>query len=131
MRAPGGHRSSRALALSAETFRQFAVGPPIPGFDLDQFERHSTRVAHVARAICEDRRGADAAFAAGLLHDVGLLVMACQDRDELGETIAAARTELRPLVEVERERYQVTHAEVGERLPRWRELAEGHLQGSR
>jgi putative nucleotidyltransferase with HDIG domain len=111
-----GLEALRALALSAETFRKFAVDPPIPGFDLDLFERHSTRVAHLARAICGQPSERDEAFAAGLLHDVGLLVFASQERDELAETIAAARLEGRPQHEVERERHGVTHADVGAHL---------------
>jgi HD-like signal output (HDOD) protein len=111
-----GLEALRALALSAETFRQFAVTPPIRGFDLDEFERRSTRVAQVARHICSDTGERDEAFAAGLLHDVGLLVIASQEPDELGSTIAAAHQEARSIHEVERERHGVTHAEVGAHL---------------
>jgi putative nucleotidyltransferase with HDIG domain len=111
-----GLEALRALALSAEIFRAFAVDPPIPGFDLEVLQRHSTRVAQLARAICEQPSERDEAFAAGLLHDVGLLVFASQERDELAATFAAARLEHRPRYEVERERHGVTHADVGAHL---------------
>ena len=106
----------RALALSAGTFRAFTVSPPILGFDLDGLQRHCARVASLARGICQRPAEADETFAAGLLHEAGLLVMACQDRDELAAALAAARAERRPLVELERERNGVTHAEVGAHL---------------
>jgi HD-like signal output (HDOD) protein len=111
-----GLEALRALALSAETFRQFPVSAPIPGFDLEEFERHSTRVAQLARQLCEHKAAGDESFAAGLLHDVGLLVIAAQDRDELEQAIAASLNEGRPLHEVERDRHGVTHAEVGAHL---------------
>jgi putative nucleotidyltransferase with HDIG domain len=128
VRAAGDHRARRAeppdrrrvglraLALSAETFREFPVDPPIQGFDLEEFEGHSARVANLARAICVQTAQRDEAFAAGLFHDVGLLVIASQERDELAATIAAARLERRPVHEIERERHGVTHADVGAHL---------------
>ena len=111
-----GLEALRALALGAETFRQFSASPPIAGFDLEELERHCARVARLAREICERPAAGDEAFAAGLLHDVGLLVMASQDRDELAQTIAAAHDEGRPVQEIERERLGVTHSEVGAHL---------------
>jgi putative nucleotidyltransferase with HDIG domain len=111
-----GLEALRALALSAETFRKFPVNPTIPGFDLDEFERHSSRVAQLARHMCADTGERDEAFAAGLLHDVGLLVIASQERDELASAIATAREEGRSIHEVEHDRHGVTHAEVGAHL---------------
>jgi len=111
-----GLEALRALALGAETFRQLIVSPPIAGFDLEELERHSVRVARLAREICERPADADEAFAAGLLHDVGLLVMASQDRDTLEQTLAAACKERRPVQEIEREQLGVTHSEVGAHL---------------
>ncbi len=111
-----GLEALRALALSAETFRQFRVDPPIPGFSIDALELHSCRVARLANLISQDTCGSDEAFAAGLLHDVGLLVMAAEQRDALAETIAISQREGRPAHEIERERHGVTHAEVGAHL---------------
>jgi putative nucleotidyltransferase with HDIG domain len=111
-----GLETIRALALSAETFREFAVTAPIPGFNLDGLELHCARVAALARAISERPGDADEAFAAGLLHDVGLLVMACREPEELGEMISISRLQARPLYDVEFERHGVTHAEVGAHL---------------
>ncbi len=111
-----GLEALRALALSAEAFHRFPVHPPVPGFDIDQLQRHCSRVARLAHAICGETWDGEEAFAAGLLHDVGLLVLATEDRDELVDVLAAARTECRPLHVVERERFGVTHAEVGAHL---------------
>ena len=86
----------RALALSAAVFQEFRVDPPIPRFDLEALQLHCSRVAHLARAIAAEREQPMDVFAAGLLHDVGLLVLATEDRDALTEILAAAEAEQRP-----------------------------------
>lgn len=111
-----GLEALRALALSAEAFHRFPVNPPIPGFDLDELQRHCSRIARLAHTICGETWDGEEAFAAGLLHDVGLLVLATEDRGELIDILRTARIEQRPLHEVERGRFGVTHAEVGAHL---------------
>lgn len=106
----------RALVLHAEAFDHLRVDPPIPGFDLEELQRHCTRVGRVARALVGGtHRGGDA-FAAGLLHDLGLLILAAQDREQLAAVLALAREQSRPVSEVERERHSVTHGEIGAHL---------------
>jgi putative nucleotidyltransferase with HDIG domain len=106
----------RALALHAAAFQEFKIDPPIPGFDLDELHRHCTRVARLAAALAAETGAGKEAFTAGLLHDVGLLVMASQDRHALASTLAVAVEQRRSLPEVEYEQYGVTHAEVGAHL---------------
>jgi HD-like signal output (HDOD) protein len=106
----------RALALHAAAFQEFQVDPPIPGFDLDELHRHCTSVARLAAALAAETGAGTQAFTAGLLHDVGLLVMASQDHHALASTLAIAREQRRPIHEVEHAQYGVTHAEVGAHL---------------
>jgi putative nucleotidyltransferase with HDIG domain len=103
----------RALALSAAVFEAFKVDPPIPGFDLEGLQLHCTRVARLAHAIAAEQGITHDVFAAGLLHDVGLLVLAAEDRDALGVILERATREGRPLYEVERELHLCSHAEIG------------------
>jgi putative nucleotidyltransferase with HDIG domain len=110
-----GMESLRALVLQAEAFQDLHVDLSIPGFEVEALQQHCTRVARLAAALAQS--GArDEAFAAGLLHDVGLLVLASQSPDELTEMIAAAREQHRHISQIERERYGVTHAEIGAHL---------------
>lgn len=111
-----GFDAIRALALHAAAFQEFQVDPPIPGFDLDELHRHCTRVARLADALAIETGAGREAFTAGLLHDVGLLVMASQDRHALAGTLAIAHEQGRPIQDVEYEQYGVTHAEVGAHL---------------
>jgi putative nucleotidyltransferase with HDIG domain len=103
----------RALVLSAGAFRAFTTARPIEGFCVDALERHSTHVARLARALLPDKRDADDAFTAGMLHDVGKLILAAYRPDELAGLLAAARDSGRPLHAIEQERNGVTHAEIG------------------
>jgi HD-like signal output (HDOD) protein/ActR/RegA family two-component response regulator len=106
----------KALVLHAEAFHHLRIEPPIPGFDLEALQRHCTRVGRVARALMPDLRSGGDAFAAGLLHDLGLLILASQDREELTRILALAREHARPVNEVERERHSATHGEIGAHL---------------
>jgi HD-like signal output (HDOD) protein len=56
---------------------------------------------------------ADDAFMAGLLHDIGKLVLALELPHAFGDALRHSREEGMPLVEAEKQEYGVTHAEVG------------------
>lgn len=106
----------RALLLHAEAFRAFPVDPPIPGFDLDELHRHCSRVARLAQALLRDAGSRGDALTAGLLHDVGLLVIAAQDPEGMAKTLTLAQERHRPIHEIERDQHGVTHAEIGAHL---------------
>jgi len=106
----------RTLVLQAEVFRAFTVNPPIPGFDVGTLHQHSLNVARLAAQLVGDRPGREEAFTAGLLHDVGLLVLASQSRGELAEVLSEARSSGRHVFEVELDRFGATHAEFGAQL---------------
>jgi HD-like signal output (HDOD) protein/ActR/RegA family two-component response regulator len=107
----------RALALHAAVSQEFAAASAVEALDIDEFHRHCTRVAQLAAVLASETGAGRDAFTAGLLHDVGLLVMASSDDDgSLAQTLAVARDEGRPLHQVESEHYGVTHAEVGAHL---------------
>jgi HD-like signal output (HDOD) protein len=66
----------KQLVLSAEILRQFRPLRPIPGFSLEDFERHSHRTAQIAghlptNAVAKNHRAVTA-----LLHDAGKLIFA-------------------------------------------------------
>lgn len=111
-----GLETLRALLLHAGAFREFTVNPPIPGFDLEELHRHCTRVARLAGALLAETGGGGDVLTAGLLHDVGLLVLAARDRDGLARTLALAQEQGRPIHQIERDEHGVTHAEVGAHL---------------
>jgi HD-like signal output (HDOD) protein/ActR/RegA family two-component response regulator len=111
-----GHDTLRALVVSVEAFAKFDVQASIPGFSLETVEHRSLQVGRLAHKLSEGNPEADDAFAAGLLLDVGLLVLAAQEPDYLAADLLAAEREGRPVHEVELDRHGITHAEVGAHL---------------
>jgi HD-like signal output (HDOD) protein/CheY-like chemotaxis protein len=106
----------RAIALADGATRSFKVSPD--ALDLDEWNMHAVRVATAARDISlvmapQDRSLADEAFLAGLLHDVGQVVMAGVTPGRWIELERMAAAESLPLNDIERRTDQVSHALVG------------------
>jgi putative nucleotidyltransferase with HDIG domain len=101
----------RDLVLSSEMFQE--LGRARDHIDLDGEFRHAMLTASLARELCEQPELADDAFIAGILHDIGKLIMATQMTTEFAAISAECLASGRPRHEVECERYRVSHAEVG------------------
>jgi HD-like signal output (HDOD) protein len=108
-----GTNTLKNLVLSAELFGTEDAGAGVPGLPITALQRHALLAAGIARRLLTDAHAAEDAFMAGMLHDVGVLVLMSRRPEHLGRLLAAAREANRPLHEVEREREGVTHAEVG------------------
>lgn len=100
------------LALSVEVFRSFDDHAAL-GISLEQVQIHSLRCAHVAKRLLKDQRQAEDAFMAGLLHDVGKLLLAAHLPDKCAPIAHQAQTTQQPLHIVEQNAWGVTHAEIG------------------
>jgi HD-like signal output (HDOD) protein len=108
-----GTNTLRALVLTAEAFAKFSPRPTIDGFSIAELQLHSTLVASVAGAIVPAGPERQDALTAGLLHDIGMLVLAGDDPRERERVIAMASSEQLPLHAIERREHGVTHADVG------------------
>jgi HD-like signal output (HDOD) protein len=106
-----GIETLRTLVLALEIVRMFRDGGNVRGFSVDALQRHSFSTAKLARGFA-DPYAADDAFVAGMLHGIGQLVLAERMPARYGEIVERARTEHRPLMDVEREVIGATHAEV-------------------
>lgn len=106
----------QALVLREQLFSMFAQIPSIPHFSLERLLDRSLQVAELARHItkAEGQSGdrPDQAFTAGLLHDVGVLLLATVHA-EYPSVFKAIHDQQRPICDVEMEQLDVTHAEVG------------------
>lgn len=95
----------------------FKESPPInvPGFSIEKLWQHSLATASAARIIAGqqgcDKAELDDAFLAGMLHDVGKLVLAQSMPEQFGEVLATARDN--SAIHAEREVLQTTHADIG------------------
>lgn len=108
-----GISTMQNLVLSAEVFRIFEGIAAIPGFSMERVQMHSQLTARIAVKISVPANIHNAVSVAGMLHDVGKLLMAMKSPKHFARAVSGAREEHRPLFEVEEELMGVSHAEVG------------------
>lgn len=102
----------RALALSTHVFSS-ADGSCLSRSALDEIQRTSLATASIAKRMVKNRELANDAFTAGVVHDVGRIVIALalpREFREISERTAASE---RSPHELEQEVLGVSHAEVG------------------
>ena len=104
-----GLSTLRHLALTLEVSRAFADA----GAEVERFERHSILVARIARRLTDDPAHAEAAFAAGLMHDAGKLALMARLPDAWREVSARAQAAGTGTLKAERDVLGADHAEVG------------------
>ncbi len=107
-----GFITVRSLVLSVEIFRPLKWPTGLP-FNHEQIASHSLKVAGVARALAADNGRGDEGFLAGLVHDIGYLVLAERVPDLLQKAATAAKSAGVPLWQREHEVVGAGHAEVG------------------
>lgn len=101
------------LSLTVHVFAALERTALRLGFSFDAEQEHSVLTARVARRLLTNRRQAQDAFTAALLHDIGNLVLAVCIPEKFKKAVHASKTSGRPAYEVEAEILGVTHAEVG------------------
>lgn len=120
----------RALVLSINVFSAFDARR-MPSFDGEALWRHSLTVGGFARQIAlqatGDRSAAAAAFLAGMLHDVGKLILAVNFSDAYREVLAVPEGAGGDALAREAEAIGTTHAEIGAYLMGLWGLAPGIL----
>lgn len=111
-----GLNTIHSLVLSADFFSQYEQ-QRCRAFSLEALAQHSwltgvlaRRVAHLER---QDVKIIEQCFLAGLLHDVGQLILASGLPEEYAEVIAKSRNQRLPVWQVEQEFFGATHADVG------------------
>ena len=108
-----GFRMIQQLVLGAEIFGDGGLASRA-GLSLEALRDHSLLAAGLARRILSnDRKQAEDAWTAGLLHDIGKLILAAEMPEHWAPPLAAAMKTGRPTYEAEQELYGVTHAEIG------------------
>jgi HD-like signal output (HDOD) protein len=106
----------RPLTLSTGVFRQYE-GRDLGGLSLSRLMNHSLNVAVTAKGIATrsklDRDAADEAFLAGLLHDVGRLILAQADPIRYARVVAIERRDPIAVTEAEQREFGASHGELG------------------
>ena len=111
-----GSHSIRTLVTACSITGSFHARPG-DTFDFEAFWRHS-----VATAVCAKLMAArykinpETAFTAGLLHDIGMLVLATRFPQEYAEVLAYRRSNDCFVIEAEQVVFGIDHARVGSAL---------------
>jgi HD-like signal output (HDOD) protein len=109
----------RPLTLSASVFLQYE-DVNLPGFCLDREIQHGLSVALAARQIahCEtnDMNMVDDTFIAGMMHDIGKLILAVHQKDSYQAAMELSNKKSQPLWRSELEVFGTTHAAIGAHL---------------
>jgi len=118
-----GFSTIKNVVLTTSIFDAFHKrGDETEDFDLEQFWRHSIACGAAAQAIAKylGSNDKEECFIAGLLHDLGKLIVCQYLPDEFSMVLTNARLKEKLFFESEKELFDVTHQEVGAFLTqRW------------
>ena len=111
-----GFETVKSMVMTLKLLSQYDKVKPVY-FSIDRLWRHSTEVARISRRIVlsetDDPGLAGSAFTAGLMHDLGKLVLASNFDEQYSGAQALARKQQIPLWEVEKQIFGATHGEIG------------------
>jgi HD-like signal output (HDOD) protein len=102
----------KSLVLSSSSFSDKAISE-VKGFSPDRLQHHSMLTALLAKKIVSKPELAEAAFTAGLLHDIGALVLCHAAPPDYVRALGRKKELHGDGASAEREIFGVTHAEVG------------------
>jgi HD-like signal output (HDOD) protein len=108
-----GTEALRTLVLSAALIGTFEDDGAAGGFSIEELQAHSVTTGLLAKRLVSDLAHGSLAYAAGVLHDVGMLVLATR----MPDTYAAARDYAAEhdvtIAQAEAQLGDLTHADIG------------------
>jgi putative nucleotidyltransferase with HDIG domain len=121
-----GFNTIRSLVLSASVLKVFPQKPGLAAsFDRKAFWKHSFMVGIASRMVAQIYRkkklvDMETAFSAGLLHDIGKIILEQFSNDDYVPVLKAAKEQGLPLVMAERAMLGMSHADVsGMLVDKW------------
>lgn len=123
-----GLKTVRTITLATALIEHFSHSTS--AFDSRQLWRHSLGVATCARAIAERIRcNPEAAFSAGLLHDIGQMLMVAVAPDSCAEVRVRMRQNDEPIIVAEQAVFGYDHATAGGALAKLWNLPDDIVAG--
>jgi HD-like signal output (HDOD) protein len=111
-----GFETVKSLIMTVKLLSQYDKVKPVY-FSIDSIWRHSTNVARTARvmALLEtgDNDCSGLAYTAGLMHDLGKVILAANFDEQYQGAHNVARKQQVPLWEVEKDIFGASHGEIG------------------
>ena len=112
-----GLENLKSFVLVAELFNNVSQDNISEDFDIEGLWQHGLTVGEYARSIAEfettDKRVIDDSYTAGLLHDIGILILASKLPGEFESVLQHARENGQTLIQAEKQVLGVTHADIG------------------
>ncbi len=109
-----GMDTLKTLVLNVKVFSPFNT---LSSFSIERLGNHGVLTAILAKKIAEaegcSAQETEDAFVAGLLHDIGKLVLTSVMPDKYDAAIRLSQDERLPMFEAERRLFGTTHSEVG------------------
>ena len=102
-----------SLALAVHAFKPFQRKGKAAAAWLKAEQDHGVLCGSLARTIVQDKREVEIAFLAGMMHDIGKLVLASKLPQEYQKVQRLSAARHYPEYRIERELLGVTHAEIG------------------
>jgi len=117
-----GFNTVRNSVISVSIIKAFSGKNDLEGFDITEFWKHSIAVAVTSKRLAEKCRveAPDNCFVAGLLHDIGKLVLSQYFQDLFTRVWITAQKENLTFYEAEKKEISVKHPMIGSFLAkRW------------
>ena len=120
-----GFNTIRSLVLSASVLKVFPAKPGLVAFDRKAFWKHSFMVGIASRMVAQIYRkrklvDMETAFSAGLLHDIGKIILEQYSNDDYLPVLKAAKDQGIPLYMAEKALLGMSHADVsGMLVDKW------------
>lgn len=103
----------KGLVLTAEVFGAMDDSAAIEGFSMERLQEFSVLTAAVSKQLVSDPKDSEQACTAGLVHDIGKIILALAIPACFQEVVRVGRAGETPFHAIEKEMIGVTHAEVG------------------
>jgi putative nucleotidyltransferase with HDIG domain len=120
-----GFNTIRSLVLSASVLKMFPAKAGAAALDRKAFWKHSFMVGIASRMVAQIYRkkklvDMETAFSAGLLHDIGKIVLDQYSNEEYAPVLKAAREKGEPMFMMEKAMMGMSHADVsGMLVDKW------------
>ena len=120
-----GLQNLKSLIYSTSILNSFNSVSPQDQQRVNDLWNHAiltSKLFHYIYEVFMNKKLPEAAYSAGLLHNIGALILLQNRIEDYGEIINKARTKSLNLLDLEREAFRVTHQEAGGYLVSWWKL---------
>jgi len=108
-----GYDFLRQLVLTFEIESTFKIASYPTIFSLERLQQHSRLTAFITKEIFKEYNRPEEAFAAGLLHDIGILISLSAMPQDYSNVVEYLKTTNKTLYEAEYDELGLCHAEFG------------------